>query len=176
MEEMYHKGEPKIKLGKPVIPPELAGRNICYTLLRTPHHPAYPNGEEFRYSDDYTRRLNELYSTEKILGQRIEVIASSQIGDILRFLGNVPLIDGEADLEVLVEILIHSAQGKSWQPYIVDVTMLSNTQMRTAKEFLEVSKGILAVKKSGFALSCEHNNHAIVIPTQEFVEYCFSRK
>ena len=41
------------KLGKEIIPVELVGQNASYGILKQPVKPAYPKGNEVRYSDDY---------------------------------------------------------------------------------------------------------------------------
>ena len=52
------------KLGKEIIPAELVGQNASYQVLQQPKKPAYPRGDEARYSDDFLARLNGLYSLD----------------------------------------------------------------------------------------------------------------
>ena len=52
------------RLGKEIVPVELVGQNASYQVLQQSKKPAYPRGDEARYSDDFLARLNGLYSLD----------------------------------------------------------------------------------------------------------------
>ena len=71
------------KLGKEIIP-ILVGQKADYRVLKEPAEPAYPNGDEVRYSDHYISRLNGVYSLSEVLGSHVKGIAQRK--GIERFL------------------------------------------------------------------------------------------
>jgi hypothetical protein len=178
--------------GKKVIPIELVGKNIDYRILKNPKKPAYPDGNEVMYSDDYLARLNSTYSLNDVLGERVKDIADRNSRDIAHLVMGSPLNNSEGE-DVLAYMLINSAQSGLWQPFIIDVPKLTDSQIQTAKEYLErvesisptYNKGMIdggllfglsVAKRGGLALPIEHENNVIVVPSQKFVEYCAMKK
>lgn len=179
------------RLGKEIIPVQLVGQNINYEVLKEPR-TAYPKGDEFRYSDDYLARLNNTYSLSDILGEKIEAIAEGGMDALAQVVMDSPLRNSEGE-DVLGYMLINSVKAGLWQPYIVNVPSLMDAQIRTAREYLErvetisptynqgkvyagVLFGLSVAKRGGLALPVEHENKVIAVPSQEFVEYCETRK
>jgi len=178
------------KLGKEVIPAELVGQNVEYTVLKQPAKSAYPSGSELRYSDAYISRLNGTYSLNDILGQNAEKIAQRK--GVEQFVMDSPLKNSEGET-VLGYMLIRSAQAGQWQPFVIDVPHLTDTRIKTAEEYLDdVEKisprynigkldagllfGIAVAKRGGLALPIKHDNKVIVVPSQAFVEYIAQHK
>jgi len=176
------------RMGKEIIPIELVGKNIDYRVLKTPKKLAYPKGDEVRYSDDYLTRLNNTYSLNDVLGKRTEAIAKRSFDELAHFVMGSPLNNAEGE-DILTYMLINSALAGLWQPYIIDVPRLTDTRIQTAREYLEsvekispkynqgmieggVIFGLSVAKRGRFALPTEYENNVIVIPSQEFVEYC----
>ncbi len=174
------------KLGKEIIPIELVGQNADYRVLTQPAKPAYPKGNEVKYSDDYVSKLDETYSLNEVLGEHAKNIAQRR--GLERFVMGSPLKNSEGE-DILEYMLINSAQADSWQPFVVDVTHLTDTSIQTAKEYLQsiegasdfgkVHAGILfglkVAKYGGLALPTEFENKVIVVPSQRFLEYAADR-
>lgn len=170
---------------QPIIPLELVGRNLTYHHLRSPAKPAYPRGDEVKYTDDFLLRLNEQYPIKDILGKQIETLAQRK--GLEHFVMDSPLQNTEGE-DVLAYMLINSAQAQRWQPFIIDVPNLTNTSIQTANEYLqEIAKktpesnrgmveggllfGLAMAKRDQLALPIEYDNKVIVLPSQEFVRY-----
>lgn len=177
-------------LRKQIIPAELVGQNSGYELLKQPSEPTYPQGDEVRYSDDYITRLNDTYSLNDVLGEKAEELAQRK--GLAQFVLGSPLKNSEGE-SILAYMLINSAQAGEWQPMVIDVPQLTDTQIATAKEYLErvevisprynkgmIEGGILfgmsVAKRGGLALPVEHDNKVIVVPSQSFVEYIAQQK
>lgn len=170
------------KIGKAIIPVNLVGQNIDCRVLKKPARGAYPNGKEVIYSDDYVRRLNETYPLNKVLGENVKDIANKR--GLEKFVMDSPLQNSEGE-DILAFMLINSAQAESWQPFIVDVARLRDTEIKTAREYIQsieesddlgkIHAGILfglKVAKNGqFASVTEYEGKIISIPSQSFVEY-----
>lgn len=179
-----------IQQKQPIIPVQLVGQNPSYQVLREPNKPAYPNGNEVKYSDDFLARLNEQYSIKEILGKKIETLAQRK--GLEHFVMDSPLQNTEGE-DVLAYILINSAQAKEWQPFIVYPPMLTDARIDTARDYLEkVAKkgpkdndgminggllfGLAIAIRGQFAIPTEYDNKVIVIPSQTFVEYISKQK
>ncbi len=180
------------RMGKEIIPIELVGQNVDYRVLKDPQTPSYPPGDEVRYSDDYLARLIENYPLKDVLGERIVAIAKRSFDGLAHFVMGSPLNNSEGE-DILAFMLINSALAGLWQPYVMDVPKLTDTQIQTARGYLEsvekispdynrgmiqggVLFGLSVAKRSGFALPTEFENKVIVVPSQEFVRYCESIK
>ncbi len=175
------------KLGKRIIPIELVGQNVDYRVLKELAIPAYPRGDEIRYSDDYVSKLNDTYSLSEVLGDHTKEIAQRRV--LSRFVMSSPLNNSEGE-DILSYILINSAQAGLWQPFIVDVPHLTDTSIQTATKYIEsincannigkVDAGILfglkVARNGGFALPTEYENKVIVVPSQALLEYAAQRK
>lgn len=187
---MQHKQE-LTRLGKEIISVGLVGQNAEYKLLKKPEKEAYPEGLEVRYSDDYLTLLNANYSLEDILDSRKKGIAMKKCSDVSHFVMGSPLQNGGGE-DALAYMLINSAQAGLWQPFIIDVPKLTDTTIKTSKEYLQAIEdispthnkgrieagilfGIARAKRGGFALPTKYDNKVIVIPSQEFIEYCSSK-
>lgn len=177
-------------LGKDIIPAELVGQNIDYRILGKIAKPAYPNGEEVRYSDDYVCSLNRIYSLDEVLGVHVENIAQRR--GLERFVMDSPLQNNEGEY-ILARMLISSAQAGQWQPFIIDVPCLTDTSIATAEDYLKkiesispdyhrgmadggVLCGIAIAKRGGLVLPIEYDNKVVVVPTQAFLEYTAKKK
>lgn len=175
---------------KRVIPAELVGQNIEYKLLKKPAKPAYPTGNEVAYLDDYTRELNKIYSLTDILGKKVETVAKGR--SIEHYVVGSPLENSEGE-DILGHMLMNSAKAGKWQPFIIDVPHLKDTDIKTATEYLKeieqinpldtggmmeagILFGIARAKHGSFALPTQHDNKVIVVPSQEFVEYIAQKK
>jgi len=178
------------ELGKDVIPLELVGTNAEYRTLRVPYTPAYPDGTEGIFSDAYLARLNDVYPFAEILGDSESGLAKRK--GVERFVFGSPLknIEGE---KILAYMLINSAQAGIWQPMVIDVPKLTDTQITSAARYLELvnqispsyNKGMidggilfgLAVAQRGeLALPIAFDNKVIAVPSQSFVEYIAQQK
>ncbi|MFC1732294.1 hypothetical protein ACFL6I_18475 [candidate division KSB1 bacterium] len=179
------------ELGNEVIPVELVGQNIAYEVLKESKSP-YPKGNEVRYSDGYLEKINEIYSLTDILGERMQGIKERKSNAIASIVMGSPLRNAEGE-DVLAYMLINSAEAGLWQPSIIDVPKLTDTQISTAREYLErvesisptYNKGMIeggflfglsVAKRGNFALPIEHDNKVIIVPSQDFVEYCAMQK
>lgn len=176
------------KLGKEVIPVEFAGQNSSYQPLRQPQKPAYPRGDEVRYSDDYIAMINDLYNLEELLGSRKKGIANGMWSDLDHFTMGSPLGCSEGE-QVLNGILYNSAHAGLWQPKIIDVPALTDTSIKSAEEYLQaiaevdlnnkynfkLDKGLLygicVAQEGRFVLPTALENKVLVLPAQAFVEY-----
>jgi len=180
----------KTASGKKIINRDFAGKNIEYRVLKEPKS-AYPKGDEARYSDDYLTRLNESYPLDLIVGKHKKGIKNRKANDINAFIMGSPLESSEAE-DILGYALVNSAQADSWQPMIIDVSRLKDTDIRTAAEYIEeignideshgqymMDKGILwgiaHASRGKFAIPIQYENKVIVIPSQEFVEFCIEK-
>ena len=180
------------KLGKEIISAELVGQNISYSVLRAPAKPAYPRGDEVRYSDDFLARINDLYSLDELLGSHREGIKTGRWADLDHFTMGSPLQNSEGE-RILNGVLYNSAHAGLWQPYIIDVPQLTDTSIRTAREYLKevnnvnltprfgrIDEGVLfglaVAEKGKLVLPIEYDNKVIVAPSQAFVEYVAQRK
>ncbi|MBP7708280.1 hypothetical protein KA107_01230 [Candidatus Pacearchaeota archaeon] len=178
------------RLGKEIIPVSLIGQNAAYRVLKTPAKPAYPKGNEIRYSDDYLSQLNSVYTLNDILGEHVQAIAEGR--NIERFIMGSPLRNTEGE-DVLAHMLLRSVRAGEWQPFVIDVPYLTDTSIDTAKEYLKrvesispsynVGKieggilfGISVAKRGGFALPVEHDNKVVIIPSQAYLEYAAQQK
>lgn len=178
------------ELGKEIIPVKLVGQNAGYQVLKEPARPAYPRGDEVRYSDDYLSRLNATYSLGEVLGEHIETIAQRK--GLETFVMGSPLRNSEGEY-ILGHMLISSAQAGLWQPFVIDVPRLTDTSISTARDYLEdvekispdynvvkleggVLFGLSVAKRGGLALPIEHENKVIVVPSQEFLEYAAKQR
>ena len=175
------------KLGKEIIPAELVGQKASYQVLQQPKKPAYPRGDEARYSDDFLERINGLYSLDELLGSRREGISAGNWNDLNYFTMGSPLENTEGE-QILNDILYNSSHAGSWQPKVIDVSALTDTQIKSAEEYLEaVAKisprynkgmidggalfGISNAQRGGFVLPTKLENKVIVLPSQAFIEY-----
>jgi len=180
------------KLGKEVIPVKLAGQNASYQVLQQSKKPAYPRGDETRYSDDYLAKINCTYSLDNILGQHKDGIKTGKWNDLDDFTMGSPLENSEAE-EILNGILYNSAHAGLWQPMIINVSSLTDTQIKSAEEYLKtiaetrrtynkgmidggVIFGINVAQRGKFVLPTKLENKVIVLPSQEFVEYCIQKQ
>jgi hypothetical protein len=175
------------KLNKEIISPGFAGYNGLYEKLKESKN-AYPQANEFRYPDAYVNILNALYSLDDILGKRKEFIKRQSFELTM----GSPLRSSEGET-LLNYILFNSVNAGLWQPMVIDVPKLTDTLIKTAKEYLErvssigsnynanhMDKGVLfgiaRAKQHDFVLPVEVDNKLIIIPSQTFVEYCAERK
>lgn len=155
------------KMGKWIIPVELLGRNIVYTVLKNPIDPAYPQGDEIRYLDYYVSKLNELYSLSDILGEKRQEIAKGNWDEIKSIVANSPLQNYEGE-RTLGHMLISSAKAGELQPFVIDVLHLTGKKIEMAKDHLD---GLGIAQLYGFALRVGDSNKLIVVPSQSFIEY-----
>jgi hypothetical protein len=181
----------KTSLGREIINPGLVGENIVYRILKTPVKPAYPNGTEICYSDDYISKLNRMYSLNDMLGKNIEELFEGF--KIYNYIMDSPLNNTEGE-EILGRILYNSAQAKQWQPFIIDVSNLTDARdIPTAKEYLErvenisptfnegrvhagVLFGLAVAKRGNFVLPFDYDNKVIAVPSQTLIEYFSKQK
>ena len=94
---------------------------------------------------------------------------------------------------ILRGILYVSSHADKWQPKIINVSALSDTRIDTVEEYLKAFKnisptynkgmmdggtifGISVANRGGFVHPITYQNKVIVLPSQEFVEYCALRK
>lgn len=186
---MKDKLSPEVtELGKEIIPSELIGKNAAYQILRQPKRVAYPNGDEARYSDDYLLTVNRVYPFNEVIGSHAEGISQGEWKDLNKFTMGSPLQSSEGE-HVLNSVLYTSAHAKLWQPKIIDVGKLTDTNIRTAEEYLDNIRrispsydkgridggtifGISVAQRAGFVLVAGHENKVIVTPSQRFIEYC----
>lgn len=174
--------------GRALIPVQLAGRNASYLALRSPTDPAYPRGDEARYSDDYLLRLNREYPLNDLLGERLRRdIRMKDTSTLTRLVMDSLLQNSEGEW-TLGRMLISSAEAGVWHPQIIDVPRLTDTQIKTASEYLKAVEsisptygqgmidggtlfGISVAKRGGLALPVEYDSKVMVIPSQKFIEY-----
>ncbi|MBI2583559.1 MAG: hypothetical protein HYW25_02735 [Candidatus Aenigmarchaeota archaeon] len=164
--------------GRRVIPERVAGQN------------AHVQGGI--YDDDYLKEINDLYPLEDVLGARIDGIAIGSSRDANHFTMGSPLQNSEGE-HVLNFILYRSANAGIWQPEIIEVSALTDTDIRTAEEYLERVRtispdygrgmidrgmiyGIARAQSGGLVIPARVGNSVIVIPHQNFVEFCMSRR
>jgi len=146
------------------------------------------------YGDGYIARLNQIpaYSLVEILGTRLAGISKGHAPFLGYLTSDSPLQCTEAE-QVLDSILYRSAGAKLWQPKIIDVPALVDTQIKTAEEYLKEVEaraendysrgrmdgglvfGIGIAKKGGFVKTTRLDEKVIVIPSQSFVEYCAAK-
>jgi hypothetical protein len=178
----------KTIMDKEVILNDLIGKNLEYKMLKTPERPAYPKGDEVQYSDDFISKLNEVYPLTDILGKDIKQILEGW--NITRYIMSSPLNSTEGE-DIMGYIITRSVQAEKWQPFIIDVPKLTDTSIKTAKEYLnEVAKlniqsrhgieggllfGLAVAKNGGFAHPFDYNDKLIIMPTQSLIEY-FARR
>ncbi len=168
----------------------MVGQNTDYIVLKEPANPAYPRGTEVRYSDNYVSRLNRTYSLSAVLGAHVNRIAHRK--GLERIVIGSPLNNSEGE-NILAYMLINSAQAGEWQPFVIDVPYLADTQIATAKEYLDriesinlrynegkidggILFGVAIAKRGGLALPIEHGNKVVVVPSQSFIEYVAQQK
>src|SRR3989344_6687446 len=109
------------KLLNPVIPNELVGQ-----------HATIDGGV---YDDAYLSQINSLYSLNDILGERKKGIAKGSWNDLNHFTMGSPLNNTEGE-QILNAILYFSAKAGLWQPKIIDVPKLTDTLIKTSKQYL----------------------------------------
>lgn len=175
--------------GRKVISAELIGQNADLEFLAEPEVPAYPKGNEIIYTDDYLVALNEEYPLNEILAGDVEKIIDRRI--IPKYIIDSPLQNSEGE-HILDYMLINSARAGEWHPYVVDVSQLTDTPIKTAVEYLErvdninpnYNKGkihggnlfgLAVAKRSGFALPIVYDEKLIALPSQRFVEFLGER-
>ena len=103
-----------------------------------------------------------------------------------------PLNNSESE-NILAYMLINSARAGEWQPFIIDVPHLTDTPIKTAREYLErvesispqcnkgmmdggILFGMAVAKRGGLALPIERDNKVVVVPSQAFAEYVAQKK
>ena len=160
------------------IPEELIARNACI--------------QNALYQDDYISEVNRLYPLADILGNRLESIAQGKWTGLDHFTMDSPLQNTEGE-NILNGILYSSANSRIWQPKIVDVGKLTDTQIKTAEEYLDAVEtisptynkgmidggvifGISVAKRGEFVKTATLDNKVIILPSQIFIEYCCSKK
>ena len=175
------------KLSKEIVPVEFVGQNASYQLLQQPKKPAYPRGDEARYSDDFLARINGLYSLDELLGTHKEGIKVGNWTDLNHFTMGSSLENSEGE-DILNAILYNSAHAGLWQPRIIDVSTLTDTHIKSAEEYLGAVKrisptyhkgmidggvisGISNAQRGGFVHLTKLENRVIVLPSQAFIEY-----
>ncbi|MBI4452232.1 hypothetical protein HY637_02285 [Candidatus Woesearchaeota archaeon] len=124
---------------------------------------------------------------DELLGSHIEGIKAGNWTDLNQFTTDSPLGNSEGEL-ILTGILYNSAHAGLWQPKIIDVSALTDTQIKSAEEYLEdVARisprynkgmidggtlfGISNAQRGGFVLPTKLENKVIVLPSQAFIEY-----
>ena len=138
------------------------------------------------YSDAYLNRLNELYPLLEIIGKRRQGIIDSDWSSIAHFVMGTPLQNTEAE-GTLVQILFASAKPGIWQPWTIrkhrnkligNIDEYIDSIRNTSKVPGYVDQGdlygITRAEKGGFVRLTKFEKSAIVLPTQDFVEYCAS--
>jgi len=145
------------------------------------------------YHDAYMNKLNEVYSLKELLeGEKIG-IAKGAITALTHSAMGTSLQNREGEL-VLNAILRESAKAGIWQPYRIDVELLPDTKIKTAAEYLRrvnairpdydkrtsedvgMIFGIAVAERNNFVKALDFKDEVIVLPTQEFVEYCQPKK
>ena len=145
------------RLGKEVIPVELVGQSASYQVLQQPKKPAYPRGNEARYSDDYLAGINGTYSLDNILGQHKDGIKEGNWNGLNHFTMGSPLENSEAE-EYLKTI---AETRRTYNKGMIDGGVIF---------------GISVAQRGRFVLPTKLENKVIVLPSQEFVEYCIQKQ
>jgi len=164
-----------------VIGLELVGRNSSMDI----------DGE---YQDDYLSRINQMYSLDRILGERKDGIIRGGGGpDLSHFTADSPLKNDEGE-RILGGILYISALFDIWRPEMIHIESLRDAKIKTPENYLEAVKairpahspskrmanrgrlfGISVAQRGGFVLPTIYKNTVVVLPSQDFVEYCIGK-
>ena len=149
------------KSGYPVIPPGLVGQKVDYKVLKEPARPEYPGVDEVRYSDAYTRKLNEIYSLDDILGESREDLEElDQVEKLIDLFPFEEELEGASGLGIVGLLLNNSAIAGLWQPFIIDVSYLPDSYLRclnpkkpirSAEEYIESVEALRAQYGRGVA-------------------------
>jgi hypothetical protein len=104
-----------------------------------------------------------------------------------------PLEDYEGE-KILAYILIESANANQWQPFIINVPFLKDSDgIKTAKQYLDAVErikktdcccyadkriffGLSVAKRGELVMPIEYKNNAIIIPSQKFLEFIIEKQ
>jgi len=156
----------QIVLEKKIISEELIGRNKEYEVLNK-RRRLCPMGNEFRYSDDYLEKLNELYPFKFIFGPKIKALKCGSSDVLSPIVNNSDIKDFEGE-KVLEYMLTRSAQAELWQPWVINHVDFNEDKMLVIESYLESFKQITPE----FGFRRYYENKTLISPSQKFVEHC----
>ena len=157
------------------IPMELAGQNSRLV-----------NGI---YLDAYLFRLNQLYPFDRALNGRKDHLMQAHLDDLMEFYNGV--MDDVVAEDVLRCVLVKSLDSTQiyprglWQPEITPGSFLKIAGLRTIGDlFKRIAKssrpgegfsyGVNTASRNGYVIPVRHRNNLIILPSQKFVEHCYS--